>query len=89
MFYIISKSPHISFPCIHFGTHDHHIATGDCREAMDIIQEKVTDHVARTPHAKASAISLSVGRELLMKDLVNESREKKKLSEEDFELFRP
>ena len=70
--------------CVHFGTHDHPVATGECREAMDIIREKVKEQVSKTPHAKASAISLAVGKELLMKGLVDESGEGKKLSEEDF-----
>ena len=84
MYYITSKNPQMSRACVHFGTHEHHVATGDCREAMDIIREKVRDEVARTPHAKANAISLAVGRELLLKGLVDESREGNKLGEEEF-----
>ena len=84
MFYITSKNPLISRACVHFGSHDHPVATGDCREAMDIIREKVRDQVAKTPHAKSSAISLVVGRELLMKGLVDENGDGKKLSEDDF-----
>ena len=60
------------------------MATGECREAMDIIREKIREQVSRTPHAKASAISLAMGKELLMKGLVDEFGEGKKLSEEDF-----
>ena len=84
MFYITSKNPLMSRACVHFGSHDHSVATGDCREAMDIIREKVRDQVAKTPHAKSSAISLVVGRELLMKGLVDENGDGKKLSEDDF-----
>ena len=84
MFYITSKNPLMSRACVHFGSHDHPVATGDCREAMDIIREKVRDQVAKTPHAKSSAISLAVGRELLMKGLVDENGDGKKLSEDDF-----
>ena len=84
MYYITSKNLEMSRACIHFGTHEHPVATGDCREAMDIIREKVRDQVARTPHAKASAISLAVGRELLLKGLVDESEEGNKLGEEEF-----
>ena len=62
---------------------------GDCREAMDIIQEKVKDAVATTLHAKASAISLVVDREFLLKGLVDKFGEGKKFNEEDFELFTP
>ena len=54
---------------------------------MDIIQEKGKDAVAITLYAKASAISLAVGRELLLKGLVDKSGEGKKFIEEDFELF--
>ena len=74
----------MSRACVHFGTHEHHVATGDCKEAMDIIQEKFKDQVARTPHAKASAISLAVGRELLLKGLVDESGKGNKLGKEEF-----
>ena len=84
MFYITSKNPLMSRACIHFGTHDHLVATRDCREAMDIICEKVRDQVAKTPHAKVSAISLAIRRELLMKGLVDEKGDRKKLSEDDF-----
>ena len=56
---------------------------------MDIIQEKVKDAIAITLHAKASAISLAVDRELLLKGLVDKSREGKKFNEKDFELFTP
>ena len=74
----------MSRACVHLGTHEHHVATGECQEAMDIIREKVRDQVTKTPHAKASAISLVVGRELLLKGLVDESSEGTKLTEEDF-----
>ena len=69
--------------CVHLGLHEHPIATCECREGMDIIREKVRDQVIRTPHTKASAISLAVGRELLMKGLVDESEVGTKLTEED------
>ena len=83
MFYITSKDPRMSRACVHLGTHEHPVATGECREAMDIIRERVRDQVSKTPHAKASAISLAVGRELLLKGLVDESGEGIKLTEED------
>ena len=73
----------MSRACVHLGTHEHLVATGECREAMNIIRERVRDQVLKTPHAKASAISLAVGRELLLKGLVDESSEGTKLTEED------
>ena len=84
MYYITSKNLEMSRAYVHFRTHEHPIATGDCREAMDIIQEKVRDQVAKTPYAEASAISLMVGRELLLKGLMDESGEGNKLGEEEF-----
>ena len=74
----------MSRACVHFGTHDHPRAIGNCREAMDIICKKIRDQVAKTPHAKASAISLAIKRELLMKGLVDEKWDGKKLNEDDF-----
>ena len=73
----------MSCACVHLGTHKHPIATDECREAMDIIRERVRDQVSKTPHAKASAISLAVGRKLLLKGLVDESGKGSKLTEED------
>ena len=84
MYYITSKNPEMSQACVYFGTHEHPVAIGDCREAMDIIREKVRDQVARTPHAKASAIYLAMGRELLLKGLVDESGKRNKLGEKEF-----
>ena len=84
MFYISSRVPHMTRACIHFGTHNHPVATGECREAMDIIQEKIREQVSKTLHMKASAIFLAMDKELLMKGLVDKSGEGKKLSEEDF-----
>ena len=84
MFYITSRIPHMTWACVHFGIHDHPVATGECMEAMDIIREKVREQVSKTPHTKASAISLVVGKELLIKGLVDKSGEGKKLSEKDF-----
>ena len=68
---------------VHFGTHKHLVATDECQEAMDIIREKVRDQITRTSYTKASAIFLAVGRELLMKGLIDESRDGTKLTEED------
>ena len=43
MFYIASRVPHMTRACVHFGTHDHPVATRECREVMNIIQEKVRE----------------------------------------------
>ena len=43
MSYITSKDPRMSRACVHLGTHEHLVATSECREAMDIIRERVRD----------------------------------------------
>ena len=37
MFNIISRVPHMTQACVHFGTHDQSVDTEECREAMDLI----------------------------------------------------
>ena len=56
----------MTWACIHIGTHDHPVAKGHCRDAMVQIWEIVKDQVSRSPNATPSAISLAVGKELLM-----------------------
>ena len=68
---------------MHISTHDHPVADGDCREAMDLIRGQIRIHVALTPNAKNNAIGMVVGKELLLKGLLDESGEGKKLTEEE------
>ena len=35
MYYVVSKDPQMSRACIHFGTHEHLVAKGNCRAAME------------------------------------------------------
>ena len=65
----------------HIGTHTHPVAKGDCRDAMDQIRDEIKNQVAKTPTAKASAIGIAVGWELLMKGLIDEAGDKKVLTE--------
>ena len=72
MFYIVSKDPLMSRACVHIGTHGHLVAKGYCRDALIQIRKKVKDEVARTPNATSSAISLAVGKKLLLQGLIDE-----------------
>ena len=83
LFYTMSKDPTMSRACIHMGTHLHPVAKGDCRAAMDQIKEEMKLQVAKTPLAKKSAIGIAVGKELLMKGLINEDGDGKLLSESE------
>ena len=68
---------------VHIGIHDHPIADGDYREVMDFIRGQIRTQVALTPNAKNSAIGMAVGKELLLKGLLDESGEGKMLTEEE------
>ena len=81
LFYVVSKDSNISRACIHIGTHKHPVAKGDCRDTMDQIREEIKVQVANTLSAKASTIGIVVGKELLMKGLINEDGDGKVLSE--------
>ena len=81
MFYVVSKDPLMSRACIHIGTHVHPVAKGDCRDAMDQIRDEIRSQAAKTPTAKASAIGIAVGEELLMKGLIDEAGDGRVLSE--------
>jgi hypothetical protein len=81
MYYIISKNPLMTRVAVHIGTHDHPVADGEYREAMDLIQDQILTEVARIPNTKTSAIGLAVGRELLLKGLLDEGNDGRKLTE--------
>ena len=77
----MSKDPLISRACVHFGTHMHHVAKGHCRDASGYIREKVKDEIARTSNATPTAISLFIGRDLLMQGLIDKEDVGKVFSE--------
>ena len=81
MFYVVSKDPLMLRACIHIRTHMHPVAKGDCRDAMDQIRDEIKSQVAKTPTAKASAIGIAVGKELLMKGLIDEAGDGRIFSE--------
>ena len=63
----------------------HPVAKGDCRDAMDQIRDEIRSQVAKTPTAKASAIGIAVGKELLMKGLIDEAGDGRVLSERELD----
>jgi hypothetical protein len=88
MFYIVSKDPNMSRAAMHFGAHGHPMADGECREVVDIIRQQIITQVARTPNAKSSAIGMAVGKELLLKGLLDEDGNGRKLTESELvEVF--
>ena len=77
----------MSRACIHFGTHEHPIAKGNCRVAMKQIRDTVMAQVSKTLTTKPSAIEIDVGKELLIKGLIDEDGNGKALSEDELNLI--
>ena len=73
--------------CIHFGNHWHPVAKGNCCAIMDVIRDIVKAQVAKTLTAKANAIEIVVGKELLMKALIDGDGNKKVLFEEELNFI--
>ena len=78
MYYVVSKDPRMTHAAVHFGTHDHPVVGGNCKEANNEILDFVKAQVARTPKARLSAIGMAVSREVLLKELVDETCEGQK-----------
>ena len=81
MYYVVSRNPRMTRAAVHFGTHDHPIAPGESREAISEIHDAMKEQAFRTPKAKLSAIGMAVARDVLLKELVDESGKGHKLSE--------
>jgi hypothetical protein len=79
MFYVVPKDPNVSRAAVHIGTHEHPVADGDCREAL----EQIMTQVARTPNARSSAIGMAVGKEFLLKGLLDKHGEGRKLTKDE------
>ena len=77
----------MSRACIHFGTHEHPVAKGNCRAAMEQIRDTMMAQVAKTLTTKASTIKIVVGKELLMKGLIDEDSNGKALSQNELNLI--
>ena len=77
----------MSRACIHFGTHEHPVAKDNCRAAMEQIRDTLMAQVAKTPTTKANAIEMAVGKELLMKGLIDEDDNGKALLEDELNLI--
>ena len=75
----------MSRACIHIGTHMHPVVKGDCRDAMNQICDEIRSQVAKTPTAKVSAIGIAVGKEFLMKGLIDEAGDGRVLSERELD----
>ena len=72
--------------CVHIGTHDHPVAKGHCRNAMVQIWKIIKDQVSKSPNATPNAISLAVGKELLMQGLIDKDGGGSTMSEGELSL---
>ena len=86
MYNVISKDSLMSKACIHYGTHNHPVAKEECRETIAQIKNEIMMQVEKNPNVKASTIGIAVGRELLMKGLIDDNEDAKILSSSDLDL---
>jgi hypothetical protein len=76
MYYVIHKLQSLSRATIHFITHEHLIAKGMCKEALEEIKVLVEGQVSCTPNAKISTIALNASKAFLAHHLFNENNER-------------
>ena len=69
IYYVVSWNPKMTQAAVHFGTHDHHVAPRESREAISKIHDAVEAQVSRMPKVMLSAIGMAVTRDVLLKEL--------------------
>jgi hypothetical protein len=75
MYYVVHKLQSLSRAAICLGMHEHLVAKGMCREALEEIKVLVEGQVSCTPNAKIFAITLNASRAFLARHLFNENGE--------------
>ena len=73
MYYIVSKDPKMTRVAVHYGTHEYPIAGGHCKEENSEILVVVKAQIAQISKAKPNTIEMVVSREVLPKELVDET----------------
>lgn len=63
--YYVVGSKDMSRACVHFGTHNHPVKDGDCRDSKERTRALIGDQVERNPSGTNSAIVLEASKELL------------------------
>ena len=63
--YYVIGTPHMTRACVHLGSHDHPVKSGDHRDFIDLADSLIGDQVERTPSATRSAIVLETAKEVL------------------------
>jgi hypothetical protein len=66
----VPKNPSLTQAIVHIGIHDHLVADGNCKEAMDLMCDQIMIQVALIPNARNSAIGMTIRKELLSKGLL-------------------
>jgi len=84
---IVIKDPTWTRVCVHVGPHKHLVAKGQCRDALIQIRNEIMNQVSKTLIVKPSVIGIAVGKELLMKGLIDDSDNGNFLSESKLGLI--
>ena len=81
--YYVIGTPHMTRACVHLGSHNHPVKSGDHRDFIDLTDSLIGDQVERTPSATRSAIVLETANEVLGPLLLAKEGEPQKILELD------
>ena len=79
--YYVTAGPHMTRACVHFGTHNHPVKSGENRDFVEHTENLIREQVERTPSATPSAIVLETAKELLGPLLLAKEGEPQKILE--------
>ena len=63
--YCVTEAPHMTRACVHLGSHDHHVKSGDHRDFIELTESLIGEKVERTPSATRSTIVIETSKEVL------------------------
>ena len=81
--YYVTATPHMTRVCVHLGSHNHPVKSGDHQDFIDFIDNLIGDQVERTPSATRSSIVLETAKEVLGSLLLAKEGEPQKILELD------
>ena len=76
--YYVTAAPHMTRACVHLGSHDHPVKSGDHRDFIELTESLIGEQVERTPSATRSAIVLETAKEVLGPLLLAKEGEERK-----------
>jgi hypothetical protein len=81
--YYVTGTAHMTRVCVHLGSHDHPVKSGDHRDFIDLADSLIGDQIECTPSATRSAIVLEIAKEVLGPLLLAKEGDPQKILELD------